>query len=189
MNRWSASVGIRRAAAVMQRGGVVAYPTEAVWGLGCDPFCQAAVEQILYLKRRPMDKGVILIAHQIEAFAPFLAGLNDDQRRTLAASWPGPVTWLVPNNGAAPDWVTGGQATLALRVTAHPVAAALCASFGGALVSTSANPAGMPPATTGFKVRCYFGRELDGIAPGQVGAAARPSEIRNLTTGQVVRPG
>ncbi|HNI38217.1 MAG TPA: Sua5/YciO/YrdC/YwlC family protein, partial [Pseudomonadales bacterium] len=92
----------------MRSGGVIAYPTEAVWGLGCDPHHEEAVTQLLALKQRNWRKGVILIAADVAQLAPYLRGLPEEKLAVLHASWPGPNTWLVPNNGAAPAWITGG---------------------------------------------------------------------------------
>lgn len=189
MSHWSRHPRIQHTARILHQGGVVAYPTEAVWGLGCDPFDLDCVETILELKNRPMQKGLILIAADIGQMEPFIDHLDDIQRQRLKNSWPGPVTWLVPNNGHAPYWITGDFSSVALRVTDHPVAAALCRAYGGALVSTSANPQGKAPARNRIDLRRYFGTELNAIAPGEVGARANPSEIRDLLTGQVVRPG
>ncbi|MDM3870448.1 L-threonylcarbamoyladenylate synthase [Porticoccus sp. W117] len=176
------------AASALRTGGVVAYPTEAVYGLGCDPDNQQACEAILALKQRNKGMGMILIARHIEQLEFFLIGLSDQQRATLSASWPGPITWLIPNNGQAPDWVTGGRDTLAVRVTDHPVAAALCDAFGGPLVSTSANPHGKPPAITADQVADYFPEGLSAIVDGPLGQQAKPTEIRDLATGDIIRP-
>lgn len=172
----------------MRAGAVVAYPTEAVWGLGCDPHNRAALEHILQLKQRRSDMGVILVASRIEQLRPYLGGLTPVQYQQLAASWPGAVTWLVPNNHVAPAWISGGRQTLALRVSDHPVVRALCDAFGGPIVSTSANPHQKPPARSALKVRLYFGAEVDCITPGVVGHYAKPSEIRDLLSGEVRRP-
>jgi L-threonylcarbamoyladenylate synthase len=179
--------GIRRAAASLCQGGVVAYPTEAVWGLGCDPENHRAVQQLLALKRRDPRKGLILIAADIAMFAPYLHAVSPSLIEKLQNSWPGAITWLIPNNHYASPWISGGQDTLALRVTAHPVAAALSRAFGGPLVSTSANPQGLPPAKSLMKVKAYFGNTLDAYTPGSIGNAAKPSEIRHLLTGEVIR--
>jgi len=169
-------------------GGVIAYPTEAVWGLGCDPFNQNAVLDLLQMKRRDWRKGVILVAASIAQLKPYLHGLDEKYLHTLYASWPGPNTWLVPNNGTAPDWITGARDTLAVRVTAHPVVAALCEAFGGAIVSTSANPAGKLPARSLFAVQKYFGKNLDSIVPGALGGLQNPTQIRDVITGEICRP-
>lgn len=186
---WSISPRVQFAAKQMKLGGVVAYPTEAVWGLGCNPWDEDAVMQLLALKDRPVEKGVILVAANIQMFAPLLTHLDDLQRQRLKNSWPGPYTWLVPNNGLVPPWITGNFSSVALRVTNHPVAAGLSRAFGGPIVSTSCNPAGLPPARNIDQVRRYFGNQLDAVTSGQVGQRASPSEIRDLLTGEIVRPG
>lgn len=180
---------IRRAASVLARGGVVAYPTEAVWGLGADPYSPYAVERLLRLKNRDVRMGVILIADSMEQLEPFLNHLPAEQRARLAQSWPGPVTWLVPVNHRVPPWISGAHRSIALRVTAHPAAAALCAAFGAPLVSSSANPHGAQPARHLFQVRRYFGTLLDDIVPGNTGGLARPTEIRRVSDMTVVRQG
>ena len=188
----SKPTGIHEVAAAAQAaktGGVIAYPTEAVWGLGADPNNPQAIERLLALKQRAKAKGVILIAANLAQIETWLAPLEASDRDRLVASWPGPVTWLVPNHGQASDWITGDFDTVALRVTDHPVAKALCLAFGGPLVSTSANPQGQEPARTSAQVQQYFGDQIQAIAPGQVGARIQPSEIRDLQTGRIHRPG
>lgn len=186
---WAQNPNIRRIAQLLHGGAVIAYPTEAVWGLGCEPDDRAAVERILRIKGRPMHKGLILVAASIDQFAPYLTQISPLQRQALEASWPGPVTWLVPDGGVAPRWIRGEHSSVALRVSAHPVVAGLCRAFGGPLVSTSANRAGMREARDATTVRRQLGGEIDAVAPGRVGAAARPSEIRDLQTGLVLRKG
>lgn len=176
---------IRHAAHHIASGGVVAYPTEGVWGLGADPRNRHAVMKILELKRRPIEKGVILVAATIDQFEFILRHLDAAQRAVLEASWPGPNTWLVPHYNEVANWVCGDHSTVALRVSAHPVVRALCERT-GPLVSTSANPQGLPPARHGFKARRYFGDQVFYV-PGQVHQNAKPSTIRDLMTGAVVR--
>lgn len=177
-----------RVAAVLRRGGVAAYPTEGVWGLGCDPLNRAAVERILQLKGRNARKGLILIAADLAQLEPYLEGLSPRQYTQLAESWPDALTWLVPNNGYAPAWLTGDHSSLAVRIPAHPLARALAAAFGGPIVSTSANPQGRPAATTQLAARLYFGTRVDAYLTGQVLHPNQPSEIRELATGRVIRP-
>lgn len=186
---WVSHPQICRAAELLAQQAVVAYPTESVWGLGCDPWSAPAVEKILQLKKRNVDKGLILIADCMERFEPFLAGLEEQHLRRFREPTAKPTTWLVPNNGSAPLWITGGRDTLALRVTQHPVAAALCKLVGGPLVSTSANPQGLPAAVSASEVASYFGATIDLKVPGSVGSSAKPSEIRYLISGDVVREG
>ena len=178
---------LRAAARVVKAGGLVAYPTEAVYGLGCDPRNEEAVRRLLALKHRPMHKGLILIAASFTQLEPFLRPLTETDRARLAATWPGPHTWLIPTRPDTPRWLRGRHETLAVRVTAHPLAAALCQTCGHPLVSTSANRRGRPPARTALAVRLQLGRDLDYVLPGPTGGAAQPTAIRDLRTGQVVR--
>ncbi len=179
---------IRMAAHVMHRGGVIAYPTEAVYGLGCDPRSEAAVQHLLELKQRPVSKGLILIAADFSQLRRYVAEPSPEQQSKLEQSWPGPVTWLIPARPETPRWLRGDHHTLAVRVTAHPVAAALCRMFGGPVVSTSANLAGHPPARNPLAVRRYFHHQLGCIVHGKVGPNRNPTEIRNLADGNLVRP-
>ena len=184
---WSNNRQLKLAAKWMHLGETVAYPTEAVWGLGCDPSNPNAVAKLLRLKSRPVEKGLILIAADITQFEPLLKRLSPAQRRELEHSWPGPFTWIVPATNAVPDWIRGQHQGVALRVTDHPVAAALCRAFGGPIVSTSANPANRRAARTALAVRRYFGSQIAVITPGQVGTRKQASEIRDLISGRVLR--
>lgn len=189
MINWSQHPKINLAVHLLHQQGVVAYPTEAVWGLGCDPWSEEAVARVLDLKGRAEHRGLILIGCHWDQFKPYLNGLDQQQQSNLQKTHKKPITWLIPDNGCAPPWIVGNHDTLAVRVTSHPVAAALCKAYGGPLVSTSANPQGLPAATSGFKVRRYFSKSLDYQTPGRVGAATKASEIRHLLTGEVIRPG
>lgn len=185
--KWEHNPRVRRLAKQMRAGGVCAYPTEAVWGLGCDPFNLSAVSRILALKQRSVSKGLILVAADIQQFEPYLSELSTQQYQLLLGSWPGPNTWLVPHNGMSAPWVHGDFSSVALRVSAHPIVVGLCRAFGGPIVSTSANPQGLNPAISAMDVNRYFNGLLDGIAPGSVDSAAQPSIIRDLETGVIVR--
>ncbi|MCR8923861.1 L-threonylcarbamoyladenylate synthase [Dasania sp. GY-MA-18] len=180
---------IQTAVDVLHRGGVVAYPTEAVWGVGCDPFNSQAVERLLQLKQRDPAKGLILVAAAIEQLEPFLTGLSKQHCQTLNQYWPGPYTFLVPANKQVPDLIKGQHSSVALRVSAHPLVAELCRAFGGPIVSSSANIAGQPAPTEAKQVQSQLGDGLDYLLPGQVGDASRPSEIRDLLSGKVLRQG
>lgn len=180
---------MRRAAHWLRSGGVVGYPTEAVYGLGCDPFCRPAVQRVLALKGRPAHKGLIVIAATFAQLAPFVRPLEVALVGRALATWPGPTTWLWPARPGIAPWLRGRHGTVAVRVTAHPVCAALCQRFGGAIVSTSANLSGRPPARDARRVRRLFGRGADYVVSGPLGGASRPTEIRDLMTGRVVRPG
>lgn len=168
-------------------GGVIAYPTEGVWGLGCEPLNQHACRRIIRMKRRGGHKGFILIAADFAHVAQFLAHVSRPKLRPAFDTWPGPVTWLLPAASWVPPYLTGGRRTLAVRITAHPLAARLCEQYGGPIVSTSANRSGRAPARTALQVVRQFGDEVDYVLPGAVGGARRPTQIRDLATGKVVR--
>lgn len=177
---------IGAAADAIRAGGVVAYPTEAVYGLGCDPLNRAACERILALKGRDPGAGFILISAHLHQLTPYIGELDGAVAARVLPTWPGPATWLVPG-GAAPPWIRGRHPRVAVRVTAHPVAAALCNAFGGALVSTSANLSGEPPARTAAAVRAAFGDSVDAIVDGDCGDLAAPTPIHDAVTGETIR--
>lgn len=169
-------------------GGVIAYPTEAVWGLGCDPWNRSAVEHILALKRRPVEKGMILVASSVAQVRFLLEPLPGALRAAAERHWPGPVTCLLPDVGRqVPDWVRGRHSAIAVRVSGHPVVRALCDAAGMPLVSTSCNPAGRAPARHIWQVRRYFRNELDWIVPGALGGDRQPSRIIDIVSGQQLR--
>ncbi len=178
---------LRRAADWVRCGGVIAYPTEAVFGLGCDPGDDAAVRRLLTLKRRPLNKGLILVAAEWAQLKPWLQPLSRAHEHQLLRSWPGPVTWLVPAAPDCPHWLTGDHDSLAVRVSAHPLVRALCARIGSALVSTSANVSTQAPARTLLQVQLRFGGALDYLLPGALGGRAQPTQIRDLASGRIVR--
>jgi L-threonylcarbamoyladenylate synthase len=175
------------AARYIRQGGIVAYPTEAVYGLGCDPLNADAVLRLLALKQRSMDKGIILIASTIKQIEPFILPLTTQHKQLLDKTWPGPITWLLPAQPSAPQWITGKHDQIALRVIAHPLAKALCETVGHAIVSTSANISQRPPAKTPLAIRRYFHNALDYILTGPLGNLDKPTEIRDLITGDSIR--
>jgi L-threonylcarbamoyladenylate synthase len=180
---------LHQAVRVLRDGGVIAYPTEGVWGLGCDPANAGAVARVLELKARPVSKGLILVLGSVEQALPYLAGLGKDERDCVLATWPGAVTWVVPAPGWVPYWIRGDSTGVAVRVSAHAQTAALCRAFGGALVSTSANRAGHPPAPDALRIRRQLGRGIDFLLPGRLGGRSGPSEIRDARSGSVLRAG
>lgn len=180
---------LRTARRVLLDGGIVAYPTEAVYGLGCDPHNAAAVIRLLELKQRSWRKGLILIASHRHQLDPWLEPVGLSMEQQMEKSWPGPVTWLLPARPEVPEWLRGEHATLAVRVTAHPLAAALCETFGGPIVSTSANYAGHRAARSALQLQRVMGEQVDYILHGDVGDQLRPTEIRDAESGQVVRAG
>lgn len=183
------SLDIHAAAAALKHGAVLAYATEAVFGLGCDPQDESAVLRLLDIKQRSVDKGVILVAARVDQFETCLdwSALPPDRIDAVWATWPGPHTWIVPSTPRVPRWITGTHVAVAVRVSAHPVVAALCEAFGGPLVSTSANLAGMPPARTADALDPALLARIDGIVEGRVGGLAQPTDIRDARTGAVLR--
>ena len=172
---------------MLRRGGVILHATEGVWGLACDPYDPLAVAAILHLKGRSFDKGLIVIGADAETFSAELEGLSDAHITRLRASWPGPVTWVLPSQ-RFPAWVTGGRASVAVRVPAHEQARALCAAFAGPLISTSANFSGRPPSRTRIKAVAVFKEHVDYVLTGETAGFAGPSEIRTLQ-GELIRGG
>jgi L-threonylcarbamoyladenylate synthase len=177
---------LNHAARIIENGGILAYPTESVYGLGCAPFCLPAVTRILRLKRRKPDKGLILVGSDLTQFRALIDLDQVGYKSKILATWPGPVTWILPTRPGVPDWLTGKSSGLAVRISAHPLVQALCRKA-GILISTSANPAGCKPARDHHQVRRYFGDEIDFIYPGTAGPALNPTEIRDGRTGNILR--
>jgi len=171
----------------IQAGGVIAYPTEAVFGLGCDPANRNAVQRLLALKNRCWRKGLILVASERRQLEPWLEKICDSWSSQLDESWPGPTTWLIPAARICPDWLSGEHLTLAVRVSAHPVVRQLCDRLDGAIVSTSANASGQRPARSVLDIRLKFGSRIDFVLPGSLGGQRQPTEIRDLASGQFIR--
>ncbi len=178
---------IHEAVRILSSGGVIAYPTETVYGLGCDPFNAAAVLHLLALKQRSLQQGVILIGSDFAQLQPLLLPLSPAVRKRVSKPAAQPVTWLLPCLADMPVWLTGGRDTLAVRVTSHPLAAELCRAWGGPLVSTSANLHGRRPATSALAVRRAFNGKLDYILHGAGNTTNTPSSLRDGITGAVLR--
>lgn len=179
---------IEAVAGILRAGGIVAYPTEGVWGLGCDPNRGDAVKRVLKLKRRPSAKGMILLGGTIEQLQPWIGSLPEERFAEMKRTWPGPVTWVVPASTTCPDWVTGGKPTVAVRCTAHAPARDLAIASRTAIISTSANVSGASPARSLHDVTKAFAGQVDAILDGETGGLAGPTEIRNGLTGQIIRP-
>ncbi|WP_428100333.1 L-threonylcarbamoyladenylate synthase [Candidatus Rariloculus sp.] len=178
---------IDRAARTVLAGGIVAYPTEAVYGLGCLPFEHDAVRRLIALKQRSRRKGFVLIAAELGQLDDIVILPERPLRDEILASWPGPVTWSLPARSRMPDWLTGGRETVAVRVTRHPLASLLCRRAGHALVSTSANLSGRAPLRSVLQVRREFGALVDYVLPGALGDLTRPTVIRDGRTGATLR--
>ncbi|WP_434026429.1 Sua5/YciO/YrdC/YwlC family protein [[Pseudomonas] boreopolis] len=183
------ALSLDAAVAALHAGGVIAYPTEAVWGLGCDPRQEPAVMRLLQIKRRPVEKGVIVVADDLATLHDWLdlAALPPERLAVVRASWPGPNTWILPASAQAPAWVTGRHPGIAVRISAHPLVERLCRAWGAPLVSTSANLAGMPPARSRGELDPALLASIDGLLDGETGGLAQPTPIRVALTGEVLR--
>ena len=175
------------AAEALQAGGVIAYPTEGVWGLGCNPFDYGAVERLMQIKQRSINKGVLLISGQQEHFSPLYEGFDAEELARLHAGWRKFQTWILPNRDFAPSWVTGDHSGIAVRVTKHPLVAALTKRFAGPIVSTSANLAGQAPIGDVAQLKDCLGEQLDYVLPGQLGGQQKASTIVDFVSGNIVR--
>lgn len=184
------AVEILQAVRVLHQGGVIAYPTEAVYGLGCDPKDLSAVKKILEIKQRKKEKGLILVAANFEQLKPYLIPLEKHIEEKLIASWCGscsPITWIVPAKSEVSDYLKGSFDSLAIRVSHHPLVKELCEMFAGAIVSTSANISKQEAARTSEQVKETFHNRIDFVLEGETNIHAQPSEIRDALTDQVIR--
>lgn len=180
---------ISKAVEFLRQGMIIAYPTEAVYGMGCDPFNPEAVAHLSQLKGREQDKGYILLANHYEQVENLINLSDLNNLQAVLDSWPGPVTWILPATIAVPPWLVAANNTIAIRVTDHPVAREICAQFGGPIISTSANPSKLPPARTYQEVVRYFNEKIPFILKGQVGPLLNPTPIYDAVTGKIIRPG
>lgn len=167
--------------------GVIAYPTEGVWGLGCLVDSRPAVQRILDLKQRSWQEGLILVGATLNQFDPFLEDLPGEIIERLQAAVDYPTTYLIPDNGACPDWIKGRHASVAIRVSGHPVVRLICRRIGGPLVSTSANRRGLPSASSQVQARRSFGDGVDLYVPGGLSHQGGASRIVDATSGRVIR--
>ena len=181
---------IDQAVAVLQQGGVIAYPTEAVYGLGCDPKDLSAVKKILELKQRQKEKGLILVAASFEQFKDYIQPLEKEIEEKLLASWKNQthaITWLVPVKKETSEYLKGQYDTLAVRVSHHPMVRKICEQFDGAIISTSANISTQEAARTAEQVKHIFTDKINFIVKGETDISAQPSEIRDALTDQIIR--
>ncbi|QHG92386.1 tRNA threonylcarbamoyladenosine biosynthesis protein RimN [Coxiella endosymbiont of Amblyomma sculptum] len=180
---------VKEAAEALKRGKVIAYPTEAVYGLGCDPFNFYSVTQLLLLKNRSIKKGFILIASEWKQAEFLIRSLDPKRLSRVFSTWPGPTTWIFPTKSTAPYWIHGCHTTIAIRITAHPLSRLLCSYFGKPIISTSANFEGNSPIQDIKTLEETFGDKIDVILKGPLGSSARPTEIRDAVTGKILRIG
>jgi L-threonylcarbamoyladenylate synthase len=174
---------------VLTDGGIIAYPTEAVYGLGCDPFNETAVRRLLAIKQRSVEQGLILIASEWQQVHQLVKPIAAENMAQVEATWPGPVTWLFPASAVVPTWIRGQHSTIAIRITSHSIAKQLCQRFNKPIVSTSANVSGQEALRDTLGVKLAFNNKIDYILPGRVNGLANPSEIRDAISGEIIRPG
>lgn len=179
-------VSIPQALSLIEQGGIIAYPTEAVFGLGGSPFHQEALERIYTLKGRPKDKGMILLINSYDQLWPLTTlSKNDPLMTSVKEAWPGHTTFLFPKSDAISLDITGGSQKIAIRMSQHPIASALCEK--GPIISTSANPSGQPAIQSMDTLISVFGNKVDGIVKGDLGNAKKPSTIIDLVSKQIIR--
>ncbi|MCF1427869.1 MAG: threonylcarbamoyl-AMP synthase [Shewanella sp.] len=176
---------------VIQQGCVIAYPTEAVYGLGCDPDNDAAIEKLLQIKQRSWQKGLILVAANMQQLAPYVdfSCLSSEQLQRTEVKWPGPFTFVMPAFPQTSTMLRGQFDSIAVRVSAHPVVRELCEAIGKPLVSTSANLAGEEPALHAETILSDFADQVDALILGELGLQRQPSTIIDAISGQVLRQG
>ena len=178
---------ISQAVAIIQHGGIIAYSTETILGLGCDPYNRSACKRLLWLKQRSVEKGLILLVDDIDELTNLSQPLSSTQCSTIASAIVTPTTWLLPAKASIPAWVMGKHNKVAVRITQHPQAQQICKTA-GAIVSTSANYATYQPARNQNELRDWFGPHLDYIIMGPSGSGL-PSEMRDLISGEIIREG
>ena len=167
----------------LKSGKPIAYPTEGVWGLGCDPNNQNAIENLLRLKTRSHEKGLILIASKFEHFLEF--SYVEDYKEKLLSKWPGPHTWLVPPKENLSPLIRGNNDKVALRLSNHRIVCNLCDAFGGPIVSTSANKEGQSTLRGRNEILEYFPEVK--VLDGKLGGLEKPSTIQDVVTDIILR--
>lgn len=175
------------AASALAQGEIIAYPTEGVYGFGCDPFNEDAVKRLFKLKQRDDAKGLILIAANWQQVERLVKPLLSSKLEKVFATWPGPVTWIFLASEMVPAWIRGEHETVAIRISAHRTVKAICESFGGPIVSTSANLSGFPPPRTRRELLKQFTSGIKFIVCGRVGRLNRPTPIYDAVSGKVIR--
>ena len=178
-----------RAVNAAARGGVIAFPTESVYSLGCDPHCEKAVLRVCAMKQRSVEQGFIVVVSDLRHLDGWLNVLPPRILARAQATWPGPVTWVFPCSEQVPEWVRGKHGSLAVRVSAHPDVHRLCSLLGGPLISTSANLSGSLPARDAEATRSIFNGQIDYVLEGRVGTLRQPTPIYDIITGEQLRAG
>ncbi len=186
MRKKKSSWHLKKASEIIRSGGVIAYPTEAVYGLGSDPWDRKAVLKILSIKKRSINKGLIVIASDLRQLESLICIPDQFIKTKILKTWPGPSTWVLPASAQCPYWLRGEHSGLAVRISAHPLCKALC-DLAGPIVSTSANLASQPSLKTAWKVQMQFNDQLDYLLRGSLSGNAEPSSIIDAISDKIIR--
>jgi len=186
-NQQTDQASINHAVHILQQGGIIAYPTEAVFGLGCLANKPQSIEKLLKLKQRPIDKGLILLAAEFSQFEDYIEPLNDSILHKIQSSWPGPTTWVVPARAETSPLIRGKFSSIAIRISAHPIVQALCRQCQSPIISTSANISGQNMTYNTSQVRLQFKEQLDYILEGALGDSHKPSIIKDAISNKIIR--
>lgn len=180
----------KEASTILQNDGVIAYPTETVWGFGCLANKPSALRKLLAIKNRSADKGLILLGNSLDMFNDFVdfSKLSASQIETLLKPPLTPTSWLVPAKENVSLLVRGRHSSIAIRFATNPSCKELIAELNTPIVSTSANQDGLPICKIKEEIRFLFDKQLDGILEGDVGCRNTPSQIIDLLTKKVIRP-
>ncbi len=170
----------------LTQGGIIAYPTESVYGLGCDPEQPLALERLLNVKRRSFHKGLIILISNIDQALPYIQPLNEQQTRLILKNNARATTWLIPRSDHLPELLYGQSDRIAIRLTRHPIAKSICDYTDKALVSTSCNLSGKPPMKYAFEARNKMSAHIDQVVAGECEQQS-PSKIIDLLTGNIIR--
>jgi len=169
----------------IRRGGVIAYPTESCFGLGCDPKNKKAINKIIKLKKRSLNKNFILIGSSLKHFDYFTNSFNDVTKENLFSKWPGPHTWIIKANNRCPNWLKSNS-KIALRIPSFSNCQALINSIDMAITSSSLNLSGKIPLKN-YRDVCRFLPDQVKLIKGRIGKNRNPSVIQDFKTKNIIR--
>ena len=178
---------LNQAVETVNVGGIIAYPTESVFGLGCNPFSENAVKKLLLIKKRSIEKGLILIASHIQQVLPLIKPIESNDLARALKTWPGHHTWIFPKSNLVPFWISGQYDSIAIRVSSHPVVTRLCQKLNSPLVSTSANKSNHDTLDTLEEIHSVFGNNIDYYLDAPVGKESKPSTIHDAHSNTIIR--
>ncbi|MFV9614726.1 MAG: L-threonylcarbamoyladenylate synthase [Gammaproteobacteria bacterium] len=176
---------IRHAVHIINRGGIIAYPTDTIYGLGCDPYNPDAVKKINAIKQRPLNKQFILLAANINQLRPLIL-IKKEQEKIITQNTQ-VTSWIVKASPTAPPWLVGDSKTLCIRISKHDEVQRLCNTLGHAIISTSANLAGKKTAKNALQLHKYFHQYVEIILIANKNPGRKASKIIRLCDNQVIR--